>query len=471
MKKFVTIVALCTGIALHAQQSANSPMTLNQCIETALNNNLDVTQGELKMKSGAINRNQAQMDRFPDLNGVVSAGINQGRSIDPFTNSYINQRNDFSSVGLSSGVVLFDGGTLSNTARQTQLAYQADKMDWQQIKDNITIQVILAYLQVLSNEELLSQAGQQALLSWRQVERLTTLNEEGAIKPAMLTDLKGQYANDQLAIINARNVLASSKLSLAALMNVPYDTAMKVERLDAASLLTSYDANASAIYQEALERFAQVKAAELRTRSYEKAVLAAKGTMFPILSLNGNVNTNYSSAARNEVFLNETDVVSNDYVLVNGVPTQVIRKKANFQSDKIGYTRQLNNNLFNSISLNLRIPLFNSFQARNRVRLAKLDLENYQAIETTTKTQLQQSIEQAYLNFTSASERYKTLLQQVEAYTESFRAAEILFNAGVGNSIDYLTAKNNLDRANINAIAAKYDYVLRMRVLDYYRGR
>ena len=193
--------------------------------------------------------------------------------------------------------------------------------------------------------------------------------------------------------------------------------------------------------------------------------------LFPTLTLNGNVNTNYSNAARNDVFINTTEVITSDYVVVNGSPTQVIRQKDNYNSEKIGYGKQLNNNLFTSISLNLRIPIFNSLQSRNRIKIAQLNLRNSEFREKTVKTQLQQSIEQAYVNMSTAFERYRVLLEQVEAFTESFRAAEIRFNAGLGTSIDYLTAKNNLDRANVNLIIAKYDYVLRSRVLDYYQGK
>jgi outer membrane protein len=200
-------------------------------------------------------------------------------------------------------------------------------------------------------------------------------------------------------------------------------------------------------------------------------VTVAKSGLFPTLSLNGLANTNYSNAARNEIFINTTDFVSTDYVVVSGTPTPVIYKQNNFSSQKIAYGKQLNNNLSTSISLNLRIPIFNSWQARNRIKLARIDLKNQELVAKTTKTQLQQFIEQAYINMNSAWDRYKTLLDQVNSFTESFRAAEVRFHAGVGNSIDYLTAKNNLDRAAINLISAKYDYVLRTKILDYYQGK
>jgi outer membrane protein len=123
------------------------------------------------------------------------------------------------------------------------------------------------------------------------------------------------------------------------------------------------------------------------------------------------------------------------------------------------------------VSLNLNIPIFNALQTRNRLKIDKIEAERLSFVEKTTKTQLQQDVERAHINMTTAFERYKTLLDQVNAYTESFKAAEIRFNEGVGTSIDYLIAKNNLDRATSNLIIAKYDYVLRTRVLDYYQGK
>jgi outer membrane protein len=466
---FVVSIGLLAGFGM--AQENNGPLTLRQAIETGLGKNLDVKQSEIAMETGKINWNQARLNMLPNIDGNASAGINQGRSIDPFTNSYINQQVNYNSYGLGAGVVLFNGFSMQNSVRRTAYAYEAAKMDLQQVKDNLTIQIILAYLQVLSNDDMLTQARNQEVLSKRQVERLEEMNKEGSIPPSQLSDLKGQYANDQLSIISAENALESAKISLCQLMNIPYDPSMKLERIDAQSYAVKYEETPASIYQTALKQFAQVKATELRQSSASKAIKVAQGQLFPTLSLNGNVNTNYSSAARSSTYLGQTDVTSTDYVLVNGTPYPVVYKQSNFSSDKIAYGKQLNNNLYSSVSLNLRVPIFSSWQQRNRIRQARLDLKNAEHVAQTTKTQLQQSIDQAYLNMSTAANRFRTLLDQVNAFTESFEAAEVRFNAGVGNSIDYLTAKNNLDRSNINLIAAKYDYVLRTKVLDYYQGK
>jgi outer membrane protein len=470
MKKKIFVSTLL-AFSLSITMAQQSKLTLKQCVETGIANNLDVQQSGIDLQRSKIAWNQSRLDMLPDLNASASSGINQGRSIDPFTNAYINQQINYSSYGANSGVVLFNGFSMQNAVKQNKLAFEASKMDWQQAKDNLTINIILAYLQVLSTQDQLAQSRNQSDLSKKQVERLDVMNKNGAIPPSQFTDLQGQYANDQLTIISIQNTLESSKIALCQLMNVPYDKNMELEKLDAESYAVKYEDTPEKIYAESMKQFALIKAVDLRLQSSEKAVKVAKGQLFPTLSLNGNVNTNYSNAATNDVFLGTTDVTSTDYVLISGTPTPVIRKQGNFRTEKIGYAKQLNNNLFNSVSLNLRIPIFNSLFQRNRVKLAKLDFQNSTLVAKSTKTQLQQFIEQAYINMNSASERYKVLLDQVAAYKESFRAADIRFNAGLGTSIDYLTAKNNLDRANINLISAKYDYVLRTKILDYYQGR
>jgi outer membrane protein len=245
---------------------------------------------------------------------------------------------------------------------------------------------------------------------------------------------------------------------------------MVLEKINPESFAVKYDIPSQQIYQTALQNFSLVKAVDLRKQSAEKGVLVAKGGLFPTLSFNGSASTNYSTVASRDIFINTTDFTSTDYVTVNNTQYPLVYKVDNYNTEKINYGSQLSNNLFTSFSLNLRIPIFNSLQQRNRIKLAKISLKNNELVASTTKTELQQSIEQAYINMGSAADRYKTLLEQVAAFTESFRAADIRFNSGVGNSIDYLTAKNNLDRAALNLVMAKYDFVLRTKVLDYYQG-
>ena len=450
---------------------AQRVFTLKQVVDLALKNNLDLKQTELQMESAGIDWRQAKTNLLPTLNGFANHGINQGRSIDPFTNGYIDQRVNYANYGLGSGVTVFGGLTLQNSIRQTSLAYEASKMDVQQQKDNLTLNIILAYLQVLSNEDLLTQAVSQVNVSRQQVDRLEKMNREGAIAPSLLSNLHGELAGNELAVVNSQNQLATSRLNLFQLMNVPYDSSVKFERIPIDAFNAQYDASANEIYETALENLALVKAANLRKMSAQKGVQVAKGQLYPNLSLNGNVNTNYSSVATQNTFLNNAEVETDSYVMINGIKTPVISTQPNFKTDKINYNKQLNNNLYTTVSLDLRIPLFNNFSQRNRIKKATLQLKNTDYVAEATKIQLRQSIEQAYANMTAARNSYNALSKQVEAFALSFRIAEVRFNAGVETVIDYVIAKNNYDRANSNLIIARYDYLLRTRILDYYRGK
>lgn len=469
MKKNIFIATMLVVVSL--QSSAQTTMSLKQCVETGIANNFDVQQRQLQAQSDEANWKQSKLNMFPDLNANAGHSFNQGRSIDPFTNSPVTQSFNSSNYSVNSGVVLFNGLAIQNSIKQNSLTYQASKMDWQQEKDNLTINIILAYLQVLSNTDQLVQAKNQSALSDQQVKRLEILNNEGAIKPSDLSDLKGQYASDQLAIISIENALQTSKVSLARLMNTPYNKDLVLEKIEPESFAGRYGDTPDKIYETALQQLAIIKAADLRKQSAAKAIKVARGQLFPTLSFNGSAYTNYSSVAMQNQYINTTDKISNDYVVVSGSQLPVVYKQDNFNVSKINYNDQLNNNLYTSFGFNLSIPIFNSLQQRNRIKQAKITYKSTEFSAYTTRTQLSQAIDQAYINMNTAAERYKTIMEQVNAYEESFRAAGIRFNSGVGNSIDYLTAKNNLDRSNISLIIAKYDYVLRTKILDYYQGK
>lgn len=433
------VLSFSLGLFLCAKSQAQT-YSLQAAIDTALANNISVKQSDLQAQTALVGLNQSKLNVLPYVSADISHGIYNGRSIDPSSNGYVNQNLNSANYQLNSGFVLFNGGNLQNTIRQNAAAYEASRMDLQQAKDNLVLNVILAYLQVLNNQDILLSATNQATVSEKQLDRLDVLNKQGAIKPSEYSDLKGQLMNDQLAIVNARNALESSKLALAQLMYKPYEAQMNVERINADEFLSNYSHSPEQVYQNALQQFSLVKAVSLRTKSFAYGSRAARSALFPTVSIGGALNTNYSSIAQNA-------------------------------SGKISYDNQLKNNVSTSLGIGVSIPIFNRLQQRNRVKLADILLKNSELQEENTKIQLRQNIEQAYLNMTNAFDRYKVLLEQVSAYSESFKAAEARYNAGVGTSIDYLTAKDRLDRANINLISAKYDFVLRKQILDYYNGK
>lgn len=468
---FSALGVVMLSVSVYAQADSSARLSLKDALDLAYSNNLDVQQARLQAENAGIDLRQARQNRLPQLNASIEHGSNQGRSIDPFTNSYLNQRIDYANYGASTGIVVFNGLAINHNIQQQKLALRAGKEEVQQAKDELTLNVMNAYLAVLTAQDLLEQIRIQTLLSSKQVERLAILYEEGAVPPAQYFDLKGQLANDEITQVNTKNDLDAAKLTLCQRMNIPYDSSMQLERVRPEDFLQAYEGTASSIYNTALNQLAAIKAVQLRTESAEKGVKAWRSQLWPTLSLNAGLFTNYSSAARTALLLRTVEQQTKDFVDVGGVRTPVFTTSDQFDMQKISYTDQFKNNYSTNINLGLRIPIVNAFITRNRVQRAKIDVKNAELVESTTRIQLQQQVEQAHLNMKATYNRYLALVRQVDAFQESFRTAEARFTEGVINSVEYLTAKNNLDRANINLIVARYEYVLRTRVLDFYQGK
>ena len=466
---FITGLLLATMLGMSSGYAQT--LNLQQCVDLAIKNNPQVNQAIYQSQTAAINSKQAKGNILPYLFGNLGHGINQGRNIDPFTNSYINQQVNYANAGINSSITVFNGGNLQNSIQQTRLLDQAATADVQQSKETITLNVLLAYLQILNNTDLLEQANNQLIVTGKQVDRLDILNKAGSIVPALLYDLKGQYANDQLAVVNAQNSLNQSRLALAQLMNVPYAQVVSVQPVELNELPVTNNTEAAAVIQTALQQLPVIKGVALRRQAAEKGIRVAKGNYYPLISFSTGLNTNYSNAARTETLVNMVDAPSGDFVNINGGKVPVITQRRITTQQSIGYFNQFKNNYGTSIFLNISIPLLNGFRAKNRVAQARAD-EKYAAfVEQTTKTQVSQTVEQASFNLNAATGRYNTLVKQVADFSESFRIAEVRFQAGAITQVDYLVSKNNADRAKTNFIIAKYDYVFRSKILDYYQGK
>jgi len=470
MRRKYLLIALFVAAAIFAE-GQSTKLTLNECIETALKNNIDVQQRELQMKNANVNYKQAKNNMLPTVQSQFNYGINNGRSIDPFTNGYIDQQLKSSDMTVQASLPLFSGFQLKHTIKQNELAFSAATMEWQQRKDELTLQVILAYLQVLNNEDAIKLAKQQADVSKQQLDRLQIVSDEGATPPGNFYDLKGQYAGDQVSLVNAENSFAGSVLALVQLMNVPYSDKLEFDRAGVAEEIKQFTTIPDEIYSMAIQKLAAVKASELRINSSAAAVKVASASLYPSVALYGGASTNFSSAAMLNSFVSSADVPNGQYVVVNGNNLPVIAKQDTYKSTPIGYGSQFKNNISTGFGVSVRIPIFNTFKTRSAIQLAKNEEKNNRFIADNVKLQLRQNIEQAYVNINATYKRYEALKNQADAYAESFRIASLRFENGVINSPEYLIAKNNVDRVNANLITAKYEYLLRSKILDFYMGK
>jgi len=466
------LICIATSTKTNAQDSppADNTYTLQQCVETAFKNNTDVKQAELLAESARINYNQSKTIMLPDLNAGISHTSYNGRSINPYTNSFINEQNNAASYSLQSNIVLWNGCSLHNYMKQNELNYEAGKMDAQNAKDKITISIILNYLFVLSTQEQLNIAQNQVEATLRKVDLLVLKNDQGAITPADLYDMKGQLANDELSVVSTKNSLENAKLTLSQLMNVPYSENMKLVPVSD-NTIVEYGSSINEVYENALNHLALVKSADLKVAGAAKNIKAIKGQMMPTLYLSGGIYTNYSSTANTQDFVSTTDVQTPDYVMLNNTKNPVYTPQSTYNAIPIKYGNQLNNNFNSAVSLGLQIPLLNGLQVRNKLKQAKVAEEQLTVEAQHTRDLLRKAIELDFVNMNSDYSAYKILLKQVDDFEQSFHAAETRFADGAISTVDFVIAKNNLDRVLINLVSIKYNYMLRTKLLDFYQDK
>jgi outer membrane protein len=468
---FTALLGYAKGIAQDTL-SRGRMLTLQECVDIAIKNNLQVKISDLAGQSARVNRNQAIDYLLPSISANASQGVNMGKSVNPVTYSYVNQTLGTGSYGINTNLLLFAGLQVESSIGQYGFAYEAAKLDLQQQKDNITLNVLLDYMQVLSNIDVLAISREQALTDSNQLQRLKILFGEGSL-PVLsdYSDLQGQYAGDKLAIVNAVNALESSKITLFNVLNIPYSRDAQYESMTPNPSPADYGADPDSIYQTALRNLPEIKSADLKIKSSRKALQFYRGAYFPTLSAYGNFNSNYSSSATSGIPGSIVNQQTSDFVTVGGTVYNVFTPSQNFTFTKVPLGQQISNDLYTSFGLSLNLPILNSLRARNNVKLAKITLENTIATAHNTRLVLQQQVEQAYQNMLSAYGQLKAYTDQVTAFAESFRITEIRFNNGVVNSSIYVIAKNNIDRARVNLSVARYAYIFRTKILDYYQGR
>lgn len=466
------ILLICIALFLQfmgfSQTQEKVSHSLDECIAIALENNLDLQRATLTAHVSKINYKISRADILPSLNANYNLGINNGRSIDPYSNAYVDEKLTFSNAGLNLNATLFNGFRLLNNIRRDRFNLQASEMETDEAKQNLILEVTLTYLQILNNQDLVNLAELRLETTGKQTERLNVLYDEGAGNPADFTDIQGQLANDQASLIDAKNSLQSAILQLSQLLNIDYE--ILPQPLNTLETLTEYELSPDLIFAEAINTLPTFKAKELRVEAAKRSVNVSKASYFPEVSLFAQLNTNYSSTARlfseNGNLLNETG----GFVTVNNETVPVFTNETQYTASEIAYADQFDNNLNSVIGVAVDLPIFNGFEAKNNVALQKIRLEEAKVDYQDTKSKLRQAIKQAYNDMASTFNKYKTLQDQVRAFEESFRINETRFNNGVSNIVAYVISKNNLDNAKINLANAKYEYLLRVKVLEYYRG-
>ncbi len=468
---FLSVCLLALSWQTSQAQTAGEAWTLERCIKHAIQNNLTVRQTAAQLDNAAADLMQARMNRVPTLNANGSLSVNNGRVIDPFTNTFDTRTIESNQLGAQAGVPIFSGFQINNNIKAQRFSFMASQQDLEVTRNNIALSVANFYLQVLLAQQLLEVAENQVEITRGQVGRTERLVNAGALSLDNLLNIKAQLGNEELNVINARNNFTNALVNLALLLQLPEPdkfAIVPITRLDPGIQL---QADIQGVYQSAESNQPQIKAAELRMQQARYSFAAAKGARMPRLTAFANMSTVYASTSQR--ITDPTPIVNGETPIgiVQGTNQVVVRPNISFATEVVPRFTQFDNNLGYGAGISLSIPILNNWQVNTQIRRAK----NAQILSDiqyeSTKNQLFTDVARAVTDYKAAWTRLQANERNIEAQRESFKFSEARFNQGLLNAVDYLNTKNRLQIAEANLTQARYELLFRAKILDFYLGK
>jgi len=442
MKRYI----LLSGLFLICLSSfSQKKWTLRECVDYAVENNIELRQQALNVESAKIDLSTSKNSRLPSLNGSVDQGFNFGRAISMTTNTSTRGSGTVGSTsfGVSSAIPLFTGFRIPNQIKQDEFDLQAATAGLDKARENLELQIVSYYLDVLFNKEILKAYQDQLTFRNQQVEQTRILVEAGKVPASQLYDIKAQAANDELNVTVANNNLALSLLNLSQSLNIQESAGFDIIEPTVDNAL---DNNISSIvpvnmvYQRAITVKPHIKEAEYKIESSKRGLKIAQADYYPSLDMNLRYSTGF------------------DHVYKSGF-------------DNTSISTQLGQNQTKYIGFSLSIPIFNRFRVRNQVRTARLNIENQTLAMDNIKLALYKEIQQAYQSATSAQAKYNSTEKALDAAEESLKYAKERYDIGKSTVFEYNEAQTKLLTSKSEQIQAKYDFIFRSKILDFYQGK
>lgn len=476
--KLIKIFALASFslILLSAQAQEVKKWGLEECVNHAFEYNLNVQRSGLSMQNSEVGLLQNRLTRIPTLNTNISNSWRWGRSIDPTTNLFTTQRINSNGASATSNLLVYNGSKLNRSIKQSEKDVEAGYYDLEKAKNDVALDVVFGYLQIIFTRELLENARAQLNTSQAQLNQTEKLVNAGSLPITNKLDLQSQVASNEVEVINAENNVNLAILQLKQFLQIPAEEPFDIETPEFEK--DNYDlvsASAGEVYNKALETQPEIKAADIKIQSAMLGVKIAKSDFLPTIFLQGQFFTNFSD--QNRVPTGETEQVIQDLGTIgylNNDPTQLVSAFPIVNEIPIREVQNIPTQWADNrswvVGFNVGIPIFNGWQTRSNVQRAKIqeDIAEINAIET--QNILRQTIETAYNDAQAASKVYDAAQRQVEALEESFRATERSYNLGALNFVDYQVSSFNLFSARSNLVRTKFDYIFKLKVLDFYLG-
>ena len=458
------------GVSSNAQDKWD----LRKCVDYAIANNISVKQEDIRTRLAELTYKQSDYSKYPSINFNASTGVNSGRSIDPKTNSFTTQNIFYNSFGLQANVDLFNFGSKKNTIAANRFAFEASAANVDKVKDDISLNVAGTYLQVLLNKEQLRIDSIKVQQTNAQLNNTRKLVQAGSVPELNAVQLEAQLAQDSANLITAQGTVIKSLLLLKALLQidagVQFDVVTPPVELIPIEPISSLQPED--VYRLALQNLPQQRANGLLLKSAQKNAEAARGYMYPNLSLGANSQTNYTSSKNSPQFSNITPAIDT-LGFVSGTNQPVVKNTYTYNTEFVAdpYFTQFKNNLGRRFGLTVSVPLFNGMSARTNWEKAKLNIKSYELQQQQDNLNLKQNIYNAYTDAVTSLEAFNASNKTVSAAQRAYDFATKRWGAGLLNTLDLITTQNNLYTARQQRLLAQYNYVFKMKVLEFYRGQ
>lgn len=448
------------------------PWSLERCIMHARENNLTVKKQFLNVKLAKTEEVQSKYGLLPTLNGSASHSYNWGQTIDLYTNQFATERVQSNNFYLSTSVTLFNGFQKLNSIRQSQLNLQISELDVEKTMNDISLNVTTFYLQTLFYQELVKVSENQLDISRQQAERTAKLVKAGTLAQGELLNIEALVASDELTLIEAKNNYDISLLTLSQLLDLNNEPGFMIETPIIGVLEDKINASsASDIFNFAVKNQPEILSSELRVRSSEKSLDIAKGAVSPTLNLSGSIGTGYSGASRQV----DPEFVPTPYMYPVGITQQSLDTVMGFGLKNEYRTKpfwdQIGDNENKSLGFYLSIPIFNGLRTQTNISRSKISLENARLDLQLAKNNLNKVIQQAHFDALASLKRFQAAQKKISAQEESFHYAEQRYNVGLMTSVEYNQNKKDLAKAKSDLLQAKYDFIFKSKILDFYQGK
>ena len=468
------ILTLVTLLIAASTAKAQEKWSLLKCIEYAMANNISIKQIDLQSKTSELQLKQSRYSQIPSLNFSGGPAFNNGRNQDPTTFSLITQSYLSANMQLQSSAEIFNWFSKRNTITANEWELKASKANADKLKNDIALSVANSYLQILLAMEQEKIAAVQLQQSKAQYINTRKLVDAGNLPELNAAELEAQVARDSSNVISARGSVTQSILSLKSLMAVDAAAPFEIETppVDKIPVEKIADLQPESVYALAMANLPQHRYNDFKLKAAQKTSAAAKGNLYPSFSVYGNLGSGYNNRAQEITGSTKINAPLGS-VTVNGTPYNVfpLQPFTDYSYGKQVFFSQLNQNFRQSVGLTVSVPVFNGLNVRTNYERSKISIKNQQLQKEADDQKLKQDIYQAYNAAVVALEKYNAGKKAIETAERSYYYAQKRYEVGLMATFELITNQNNLFTVKLQNALNQYDYVFKMKVLEFYKGQ